>query len=135
MSADVPLRNCALTRPWGCSVRVVIVREGVVDGRDWGTPMSAAECWTAHGSCHATSALAHAPTSCSLSLTHPLSRSLSLSLLETSTPTRTRTSDVNYPPPCRVIAKFHYTDTDTDFFAAKLRWVRAGPFGSVSVSV
>jgi len=26
-----------------------------------------------------------------------------------------------------VIAKFHYTDTDTDFFAAKLRWVRAGP--------
>jgi len=25
------------------------------------------------------------------------------------------------------------TDTDTDFFAAKLRWVRAGPFGSVSV--
>ena len=33
------------------------------------------------------------------------------------------------------IAKFHYTDTDTDFFAAKLRWVRAGPFGSVSVSV
>ena len=43
------------------------------------------------------------------------------------------------------IAKFHYTDTDTGptrtrtrtrtFFAAKLRWVRAGPFGSVSVSV
>ena len=33
------------------------------------------------------------------------------------------------------IAKFHYTDTDTDFFAAKLRWVRAGPFGSMSVSV
>jgi len=39
-------------------------------------------------------------------------------------------------------AKFHYTDTDTDFFAAKLRWVRAGPFrrkkvrvGPVSVSV
>ena len=31
------------------------------------------------------------------------------------------------------IAKLHYTDTDTDFFAAKLRWVRAGPFGSVSV--
>ena len=27
------------------------------------------------------------------------------------------------------------TDTDTDFFAAKLRWLRAGPFGSVSVSV
>ena len=27
------------------------------------------------------------------------------------------------------------TDKDTDFFAAKLRWVRAGPFGSVSVSV
>jgi len=38
---------------------------------------------------------------------------------------------------CRVRAKFHHTDTDTDadFFAAKLRWVRAGPFGSVSVSV
>ena len=51
-----------------------------------------------------------------------------------------------------VIAKFHYTDTDTGptrtrtFFAAKLRWVRAGPFrrkkvrvrvrvGPVSVSV
>jgi len=36
-----------------------------------------------------------------------------------------------------ILAKFHYTDTDTDtdFFAAKLRWVRAGPFGSVSVSV
>ena len=38
-----------------------------------------------------------------------------------------------------LLAKFHYTDTDTgtdtDFFAAKLRWVRAGPFGSVSVSV
>jgi len=39
-------------------------------------------------------------------------------------------------------AKLHYTDTDTDFFAAKLRWVRAGPFrrkkvrvGPVSVSV
>ena len=39
-------------------------------------------------------------------------------------------------------AKFHYTDTDTDFSAAKLRWVRAGPFrrkkvrvGPVSVSV
>jgi len=32
-----------------------------------------------------------------------------------------------------LIAKFHYTDTD--FLAAKLRWVRAGPFGSVSVSV
>ena len=57
-----------------------------------------------------------------------------------------------------IIAKFHYTDTDTDptrtksvhvvgyelnsttetrhgpartFFAAKLRWVRAGPVGSV----
>jgi len=30
--------------------------------------------------------------------------------------------------PCLFIAKFHYTDTDTDFFAAKLRWVRAGPF-------
>ena len=31
--------------------------------------------------------------------------------------------------PCLLIAKFHYTDTDTDtdFFAAKLRWVRAGP--------
>ena len=42
---------------------------------------------------------------------------------------------------CRVRAKFHYTDptgparTRTDFFAAKLRWVRAGPFGSVSMSV
>jgi len=38
---------------------------------------------------------------------------------------------------CLLIAKFHYMDTDTDpdFFAAKLRWVRAGPFGSVSVSV
>ena len=48
----------------------------------------------------------------------------------------------------RLIAKFHYTDTDTDtdFFAAKLSWVRAGPFrrkkfrvrvrvGPVSVSV
>jgi len=37
-----------------------------------------------------------------------------------------------------VIAKFHYTDTDTDFVAAKLRWVRAGPFRrkkSASVSV
>ena len=34
---------------------------------------------------------------------------------------------------CLFIAKFHYTDTY--FFAAKLRWVRAGPFGSVSVSV
>jgi len=42
-----------------------------------------------------------------------------------------------------VIAKFHYTDptgpdrTRTDFFAAKLRWVRAGlrqsPCGSVRV--
>ena len=32
-------------------------------------------------------------------------------------------------PRCVLIAKFHYTDadTDTDFFAAKLRWVRAGP--------
>ena len=40
-----------------------------------------------------------------------------------------------------VIAKFHYTDMDTDptgparirtdFFAAKLRWVRAGPVGPV----
>jgi len=33
-------------------------------------------------------------------------------------------------------AKFHYTDTDPTgpartFFAAKLRWVRAGPVGSV----
>jgi len=44
---------------------------------------------------------------------------------------------------CRFIAKFHYTDTDAGptrtrtFFAAKLRWVRAGPFRrkkSVSVS-
>jgi len=42
---------------------------------------------------------------------------------------------------CRVIAKFHYTDptrTRPDptgpartFFGAKLRWVRAGPVGSV----
>jgi len=46
---------------------------------------------------------------------------------------------------CVLIAKFHYTDTDTDptrtrpdphgpartFFAAKLRWVRAGLVGSV----
>ena len=38
---------------------------------------------------------------------------------------------------CRVRAKFHYTDptgparTRTDFFAAKLRWVRAGPVGPV----
>ena len=39
---------------------------------------------------------------------------------------------------CSLIAKFHYKDTDTDptgpartFFAAKLRWVRAGPVGSV----
>ena len=37
------------------------------------------------------------------------------------------------PESSTLIAKFHYTDTDTDFFAAKLRWVRAGPFGSVSV--
>ena len=52
--------------------------------------------------------------------------------------------------PYSIIAKFHYTDTDTDtdFFVAKLRWVRAGPFrrkkvrlrvrvrvGPVSVSV
>jgi len=37
------------------------------------------------------------------------------------------------PETSLVIAKFHYTDTD--FFAAKLRWVRAGPFGSMSVSV
>jgi len=29
---------------------------------------------------------------------------------------------------CKVKAKFHYAETDTDFFAAKLRWVRAGPF-------
>ena len=36
-----------------------------------------------------------------------------------------------------VIAKFHYTDTDkdTDFFAAKLRWVRAGPFRRKKVRV
>ena len=33
------------------------------------------------------------------------------------------------PESSTLIAKFHYTDTDT----AKLRWVRAGPFGSVSV--
>ena len=38
---------------------------------------------------------------------------------------------------CSLIAKFHYTDPTgparirTDFFAAKLRWVRAGPVGSV----
>ena len=35
----------------------------------------------------------------------------------------------------RVLAKFHYTDTDTDFFAAKLRWVRAGPFRRRKVRV
>ena len=36
-----------------------------------------------------------------------------------------------------IIAKFHYTDTDTDtdFFAAKLRWVRAGPFRRKKVRV
>ena len=36
-----------------------------------------------------------------------------------------------------VIAKFHYTDTDTDtdFFVAKLRWVRAGPFRRKKVRV
>ena len=35
------------------------------------------------------------------------------------------------------IAKFHYTDmdTDTDFFAAKLRWVRAGLFRRKKVRV
>jgi len=32
------------------------------------------------------------------------------------------------PESSTLIAKFHYTDTDTDFFVAKLRWVRAGPF-------
>ena len=37
--------------------------------------------------------------------------------------------------PCLFIAKFHYTDTDTDFFAAKLRWVRAGPFRRKKVRV
>jgi len=37
---------------------------------------------------------------------------------------------------CELIAKFHYTGptgpdrTRTDFFAAKLRWVRAGPVAS-----
>ena len=36
---------------------------------------------------------------------------------------------------CYVIAKFHHTDTDTDFFAAKLRWVRAGPFRRKKVRV
>jgi len=38
---------------------------------------------------------------------------------------------------CAVRAKFHYTDTDTDtdFFAAKLRWVRAGPFRRKKVRV
>ena len=36
---------------------------------------------------------------------------------------------------CSHIAKFHYTDTDTDFFAAKLRWVRAGPFRRKKVRV
>ena len=37
----------------------------------------------------------------------------------------------------RVLTKFHYTDTDTDtdFFAAKLRWVRAGPFRRKKVRV
>ena len=35
----------------------------------------------------------------------------------------------------RLIAKFHYTDTDTDFFVAKLRWVRAGPICSKKVRV
>ena len=35
------------------------------------------------------------------------------------------------PESSTLIAKFHYTDTDT----AKLRWVRAGPFGSVRVRV
>ena len=34
-----------------------------------------------------------------------------------------------------MIAKFHYTDTDTDFFAAKLRWVRASPFRRKKVRV
>ena len=37
----------------------------------------------------------------------------------------------------RLIAKFHYTDTDTDtdIFVAKLRWVRAGPFRRKKVRV
>jgi len=35
----------------------------------------------------------------------------------------------------RLIAKFHYTDTDTDFFVAKLRWVRAGPIRRKKVRV
>ena len=76
--------------------------------------------------------------------------------------TRARLSSCTLLRLCRIIAKFHYTDTDTTrtrpdqtksahivgdelnsttrtrhgpartFFAAKLRWVRAGPVGSVS---
>ena len=52
---------------------------------------------------------------------------------------------IDVPRSVAVIAKFHYTDptgparTRTDFFAAKLRWVRAGrrqsPCGSVRVRV
>ena len=37
-----------------------------------------------------------------------------------------RDCDLNPGPFCARVQ--HYTDTDTDFFAAKLRWVRAGPF-------
>ena len=53
-------------------------------------------------------------------------------------PTRTRTKSahvVGYELNSITRAR-HGPDTDTDFFAAKLklRWVRAGPFGSVSVS-
>ena len=66
---------------------------------------------------------------------------------ELNSTTRTRTRTGHGPDTdkvrarCRVGAKFHYTDpirtrhgpdrTRTDFFAAKLRWVRAGPVGSV----
>ena len=69
--------------------------------------------------------------------------------LELNSTTRTRTRTRHGPDTdivrarCRVRAKFHYTDptgpdrTRTDFFAAKLRWVRAGlrqsPCGSVRV--
>ena len=56
-------------------------------------------------------------------------------------PTRTGPDTDKVRARCRVRAKFHYTDqtrTRPDphgpaltFFAAKLRWVRAGPVGSV----
>jgi len=55
-----------------------------------------------------------------------------------------RTALVAWPRRCALIAKFHYTDTDTDptgpartrtdFFAAKLRWsvrVRSGPCSGI----